>query len=156
MVNSISWKNFIFDEKFSEFLHYYTTGRYAEHEVELILNGDILNFLQIDYHGHYLTVITEPICMDILHRIVAGHPIFFNALKDFAAKPGNSITYVVGNHDQAMLWPATRNYINEVIGSTVRLRHRLFFRWCFISSTGTCMRPPIVWIPQVFPEEEFG
>jgi UDP-2,3-diacylglucosamine pyrophosphatase LpxH len=120
-------EEFYFDEKFSEFLHYYTTGKYADYEVELILNGDILNFLQIDYKGHYLTVITEPICMDIIRRIVAGHPVFFKAIRDFAAKPGNTVTYVVGNHDQAMLWPATRAYLNEVIGTTVRFKNIVYF-----------------------------
>lgn len=122
-----SLEEFFFDEKFSEFLHYYTTGKYAEHEVELILNGDIINFLQVDYHGHYLTVITEPICMDILKRIVNGHPVFFRALREFAAKPGNVLTYVVGNHDQAMLWPATRAYLNEVLGTTIRFKNIVYF-----------------------------
>ena len=120
-------EEFTFDDKFAEFLHYYTTGKYADYEVELILNGDILNFLQVDYKGHYLTVITEPICMDILKRIVAGHPVFFRALKEFAAKPGNLVTYVVGNHDQAMLWPATRAYLNEVLGTTVRFKNIVYF-----------------------------
>ena len=82
-----SLEEFTFDEKFGEFLHYYTTGKYADYEVELILNGDILNFLQVDYRGHYLTVITEPICLDILSRIVAGHSVFFKALREFAAAP---------------------------------------------------------------------
>jgi UDP-2,3-diacylglucosamine pyrophosphatase LpxH len=72
-------------------------------------------------------VITEPICMDILHRIVAGHPVFFKALRDFAARPGNVITYVVGNHDQAMLWPSTRAYFNEIIGATVRFKNIVYF-----------------------------
>src|SRR3954453_8125038 len=76
-----SLEEFNFDEKFSEFLHYYTTGKFSEHEVELILNGDILNFLQVDYRGHYLTVLTEGICLDILQRIVKGHPVFFGALR---------------------------------------------------------------------------
>lgn len=120
-------EEFNFDEKFSEFLHFYTTGKYAEHEVELILNGDILNFLQVDYHGHYLTVLTEPICLDIAKRIMAGHPVFFKAVKDFAAKPGNTVTYVVGNHDQAMLWPSVRNHFNEVVGTTVRFKNIVYF-----------------------------
>lgn len=122
-----SLEEFYFDEKFSEFLHYYTTGKYADYEVELILNGDILNFLQVDFRGHYLTVITEPICMDILRRIVNGHPVFFKAIKDFAAKPGNIVTYVVGNHDQAMLWPSTRAYLNEVVGTTIRYKNIVYF-----------------------------
>jgi UDP-2,3-diacylglucosamine pyrophosphatase LpxH len=122
-----SLEEFYFDEKFSEFLHYYTTGKFGDFEVELILNGDILNFLQVDYHGHYLTVITEPICLDILKRVIAGHPIFFKALREFAAKPGNTITYVVGNHDQAMLWPATREVFNEVVGTAVHFKNIVYF-----------------------------
>lgn len=122
-----SLEEFYFDEKFSEFLHFYTTGKYAEYEVELILNGDILNFLQVDYHGHYLTVITEPICLNIMDRIIKGHPVFFKALRDFAAKPGNLVTYVVGNHDQAMLWPSCRALLNNVIGSTVHFKNIVYF-----------------------------
>lgn len=120
-------EEFYFDEKFAEFLHYYTTGKYAEHEVELILNGDIFNFLQVDYKGHYLTVLTEPICLDVLQRILAGHPVFVKALRDFAAKPGNILTYVVGNHDQAMLWPSTRVLLNEACGTTIRYKNIVYF-----------------------------
>ncbi|MGE3681681.1 MAG: hypothetical protein AB7G93_08145 [Bdellovibrionales bacterium] len=120
-------EEFYFDEKFAEFLHYYTNGKYADYEVELVLNGDILNFLQVDYHGHYLTVVTEPICMDILRRIVAGHPIVFKALREFASRPGNVVTYVVGNHDQAMLWPSTRAFFNEMVGATVRFKNIVYF-----------------------------
>lgn len=122
-----SLEEFYFDEKFAEFLHFYTTGKYAEHMVELILNGDIFNFLQVDYRGHYLTVLTEDICMDIMRRIIAGHPVFFKAIKDFAAKPGNSVTFVVGNHDQAMLWPSLRAYFNEVIGTSVKYKNIVYF-----------------------------
>jgi UDP-2,3-diacylglucosamine pyrophosphatase LpxH len=120
-------EEFYFDEKFAEFLHYYTNGKYADHEVELVLNGDILNFLQVDYRGHYLTVLTEPICVEVLNRIVAGHPVFFRAIREFAARPGNSVTYVVGNHDQAMLWPATRQILNDVFATTVRFKNLIYF-----------------------------
>lgn len=124
-INSL--EEFYFDEKFSELLHYHTNGKYADYEVELILNGDIFNFLQVDYHGHFLTVITEPISIEILKRIAKGHPLFIKALKDFAAKPGNSITYVVGNHDQSMLWPGTRAYLNETLNTVVRFKNLVYF-----------------------------
>jgi UDP-2,3-diacylglucosamine pyrophosphatase LpxH len=124
-INSL--EEFYFDEKYVEFLHYYTTGRYADHEVELILNGDIFNFLQVDYRGHYLTVITESITLDIAKRIVSGHSLFFKALRDFAAKEGNSVTYIVGNHDQGMLWPAVREYLNEVLATKVRYKNIVYY-----------------------------
>ncbi len=120
-------EEFYFDERFAEFLHYYTTGAFADHQVEIILNGDIFNYLQTDYKGHYLTVITESMTLDQTQRIVRGHSTFFNALSDFAAKEGNEITFIVGNHDQGLLWPAVRNYLNEVIGKTVRFKNIVYY-----------------------------
>tara|TARA_B100001248_G_scaffold262728_1_gene261740 strand:- start:12254 stop:13372 length:1119 start_codon:yes stop_codon:yes gene_type:complete len=120
-------EEFFFDVKFKEFIHYYTTGEYKDYEVELIINGDFLNFIQMDYKGHYLTVITEPICVEKLKRIVEGHPEFFQALKDFAADPKHSITYIVGNHDQAMLWKKTREYLNQILDTEVNYKNIVYF-----------------------------
>ncbi|MEK6773791.1 MAG: hypothetical protein AABY64_07615 [Bdellovibrionota bacterium] len=122
-----SLEEFYFNEKLVEFVHYYSSGIYRDYEVELVINGDFLNFLQVDYHGHFLTVITEGIALEVLKSIIAGHPKVFKAFADFAAKPGNSITYVVGNHDQAMLWPACRVYFNSVIGTPVRFKNIIYF-----------------------------
>lgn len=119
-------EEFYFDERFAEFLHFYTAGAWADHQVELILNGDIFNFLQTDYHGHYLTVITEGVTLDQIQRIVRGHAVFFQALREFVAK-GNEVTFVVGNHDQGLLWPAVRSYLNEVIGVNVRYKNIVYY-----------------------------
>ncbi len=124
-INSL--EEFYFGEKLVEFFHYYSTGIYNDHEVELVINGDFLNFLQVDYKGHFLTVVTEQIALDVLKSIVNGHPKVFQALADFASKPDNSITYIVGNHDQAMLWPACRAYLNSVIGKPVRFKNIVYF-----------------------------
>jgi len=122
-----SLEEFYFGEKLAEFIHYYSSGMYRDYEVELIINGDFLNFLQVDYRGHFLSVITESIALDVLKSIVAGHPKVFKAMAEFAAKSGNSITYIVGNHDQAMLWPACRVYFNSVIGSAIRYKNIIYF-----------------------------
>jgi len=120
-------EEFYFDEKFAEFLHFYTTGENADAEVEVILNGDIFNFLQTDFEGHYLTVITEAVTLDQIKRIVRGHTVFFKALRDFAALPGNQVTFVVGNHDQGMLWPGVRAYLNEVISANVQYKNIVYY-----------------------------
>lgn len=122
-----SLEEFYYDEKFVEFIHYYTHGKFAEFEIELILNGDILNFLQVDYRGHHLTVITESVSLDIARRIVSGHKVFFDALKEFCAKPGNRVTYVIGNHDQPVLWPAVQAYLNEIVGTELRFKNIAYF-----------------------------
>ncbi len=115
-------EEFFFGEKFAELLDYYTSGQYRDHAVELIINGDFLNFLQVDYKGHFLTVFTEEVSLEILRDIVNGQPEAFRALREFASRPDNQVTYVVGNHDQAMLWPGLRSYLNEVVGSPIRFK----------------------------------
>ncbi len=124
-INSL--EEFYYGEKLVEFIHYYSSGAFREYEVELIINGDFLNFLQVDYRGHFLTVLTESVCLEILKSIVEGHRNVFKAMAEFAARPGNKITYVVGNHDQAMLWPACREFLNQVCGASLRYKNIVYF-----------------------------
>ena len=76
----------------------------------------------MDYRGHHLTVITEPISLEKLTRITNGHKTFFDALREFASDPKHSISYIVGNHDQAMLWKRTREYLNEVLQTEINYK----------------------------------
>ncbi len=119
-------EEFFYDDKFSEFIDFYTSGEYADHEVELILNGDIFNFLQVDYRGHFLTVETQNMSLEKMQRIVKGHPLFFETLKNFI-RAGHQITYIVGNHDQAMLWPKVREYVNTVVEGSVRYKNIVYY-----------------------------
>lgn len=120
-------EEFHYDNQMSEFLQYYSMGEFENHEVELIINGDFLNFIQMDYKGHYLNVITESIDLYKLHRIVEGHPKVFEALKEFAALPNRSITYVVGNHDQGMLWPKCREFLDKILKTQVRYKNLVYY-----------------------------
>lgn len=122
-----SLEEFFYSEKLVEFLHYYSSGAFRDYEVELIINGDFLNFLQVDYKGHFLTVLTEGVCLEILKSILNGHKNVFKAMADFAAKPGNSVTYIVGNHDQPMLWPACRDHLNQVVGTSIRYKNIVYY-----------------------------
>ena len=113
-------EEFFYDEKFESFLDYYTSGKYENYEIELIMNGDIFNFLQVDYKGHYVSVITESISLEKLKNMVKGHPIVIEALKKFASSALRSITYIIGNHDQEMMWPEVRKYFSEVVGAEIK------------------------------------
>ena len=119
------FEEFNYDEKFAEFLEYYSSGSYENCSTELILNGDILNLLQVDYRGHYPTVITENVTLEKVKRIVNGHPIFFEALKKFVSREGNKATFIVGNHDQGMLWSKVRAYLDKVLNT--RTYHQNIF-----------------------------
>ncbi len=120
-------EEFYFGQKLVEFLHYYSSGEFHDCDVELIINGDFLNFLQVDYHGHYLSVITEGVSVEKIKQIVAGHSEVFKAMREFVSVDNRSITYVVGNHDQCMLWPGTRAYFNEVLKTSVKFKNIVYF-----------------------------
>jgi UDP-2,3-diacylglucosamine pyrophosphatase LpxH len=119
-------EEFYFDHKFEEFISFYTSGKYEGFDVELVLNGDIFNFLQIDYKGHFVGVITESISVNKMQRIVSGHQLFFESLKKFSSL-GHKITYIIGNHDQEMLWPRVREVLNEAVGQTVKFQNLFYF-----------------------------
>ena len=120
-------EEFYFDDKFSEFLEFYTKGKYADYDVEIIFNGDIFNMLQVDYEGHVLSVITEAVSINKIKKILDGHKRFFSSLKEFAKKEGNSITYIVGNHDQGVLWPGVRAYVDDALETKVRYKNIVYF-----------------------------
>ncbi|MCC6276398.1 MAG: metallophosphoesterase [Oligoflexia bacterium] len=120
-------EEFYFDDKFIEFLEFYSSGPYAESEVELIINGDFLNLLQTDYKGHNTTVITEGIDLYKVKAIVDGHRPVFEAFKRFCSRPGKRLTYIIGNHDQGMLWPKTREFLDEVCGTRINFKNIVYF-----------------------------
>jgi UDP-2,3-diacylglucosamine pyrophosphatase LpxH len=112
-------EDFIYDREFAEFLNYHRSGQFADAEVELVLNGDILNLLQMDTWGVYTHMVTERSVVRAVEKIVAGHPEFFQALRRFAATPGHTVTYVVGNHDMGMLWSGPRKVFQDAVGAPV-------------------------------------
>jgi UDP-2,3-diacylglucosamine pyrophosphatase LpxH len=116
-------EDFHHDNRFREFLEYYNSPSYSASEIELIYNGDMLNLIQTDYHGHYTAVITEEVSITKLNAILAGHEVFFSALRNFLALPGRSLTYIVGNHDQEMLWPKARQLFEHAVGTQVTWRN---------------------------------
>ncbi len=116
-INSL--EDFPHDHRFKEMLEFYSEGIYEETEIEIIFNGDMLNLIQVDYHGHYPVVLTEAVSAAKLESVLQGHKVFFDALKDFLDQPKRTLTYVIGNHDQEMLWPATRAAFEKAVGKTV-------------------------------------
>jgi UDP-2,3-diacylglucosamine pyrophosphatase LpxH len=116
-------EDFMADRHFIEFLEFYSSGPYFDSEVELILNGDILNLIQVDYRGYYSPILTEEISTEKLRSVVKGHPKVFNALKTFAKIPNHSITYIVGNHDVDMIWDRCKEIFSEAVGSPVKFKN---------------------------------
>ncbi|MBK9293128.1 MAG: metallophosphoesterase [Oligoflexia bacterium] len=120
-------EEFYFDDKLAEFLDYYSMGEWAQAEVELVINGDFLNLLQTDYKGHHTTVLTETIDVWKVQQIIQGHKKVFEAIQRFIQKPNKKLTYIIGNHDQGMLWPKTRQILDEACGTKINYKNIVYF-----------------------------
>lgn len=101
-------EDFFFDDDMIAFFEFFSTGKYADFEVELIINGDYLDFLNVPYRGEFEEAITEQFALYKLECIMAGHPKVMDALRKFAALPGKTITYNIGNHDADLFFPKVR------------------------------------------------
>ncbi len=112
-------EDFLHDVKVAEFLEHYSSHDHGDSDVELIFNGDMLNLTMTDYHGHFPVILTEKVAATKIDSIIKGHPIFFGALKKFLSRPHHTMTYVVGNHDQEMLWKAARDRFEAAVGSPI-------------------------------------
>lgn len=114
-------EDFFFDEKFIGFLNHYQTGDYTKAEVELILNGDFFNFLQVDIDDPAPDVIDERAALLRAREILTGHTKLFQAMKRFAETSGHAITFLLGNHDPGLLFPAVRELLRNSFGPTCRV-----------------------------------
>jgi len=109
-------EDFFEDNRFAEFLEFYSSGQYYLKPIHLVLNGDILNLIQIDVEGVFTHIVDDDLTVKAIDNIYQGHPVFFKALKDFLSSPNKKISYVIGNHDAAMAFPGAKKRLQELIG----------------------------------------
>lgn len=114
-------EDFFLDNKFIEFLEYHMSGDYERAEVELVVNGDFFNQLQVAFEELHPELLTERVALWRTGAIMDGHRELFAAMARFAAAPRHSITFLIGNHDIGLLWPAVRQFVTERLGPTVRV-----------------------------------
>ncbi len=104
------------DDSFAEFLEFYSSGKFYNYPVHLVLNGDILNLIEVDIDGTFNHIIDDELTVCALKKIIDGHQVFFNALAKFGKRPSKKISYTVGNHDQGMAFLKAQDYLSKTIG----------------------------------------
>lgn len=96
-------------------------------DVELVLNGDFLDFVQAEpWSGSDLESVSDdgiPLCFTEeqsiakLDSIHSAHAAVFTALRAFLqARPDNRITVLPGNHDADFYWEGVRRRFAQIVG----------------------------------------
>lgn len=112
-------EDFVEDDLFEEFVKYYSQASFQWESVHLVLNGDILNLIQIDIDGVFEHIIDQERTVKSIELINRGHPTFFSVLKEFLACPNKKLTYVIGNHDAGMAFSLAQEKFMELVGAPV-------------------------------------
>lgn len=111
------------DLRLKELLEHYSTGSYAEADVELIVNGDFFDPLAViplpDRKSRlaYLEFpieVEETAAVRQFKIITEGHPVSIAALRDFMGR-GKKIVFRWGNHDASILWPGVQDFLRGIL-----------------------------------------
>lgn len=99
-------ENFKFDRELVSLIYYFSNNY---DQVEFILNGDILDFLNVE--GEIKNNgISEVESFKKLKIILRGHPEVFDALRKNIINKKIKITYIIGNHDADFYFKNLQKY----------------------------------------------
>jgi UDP-2,3-diacylglucosamine pyrophosphatase LpxH len=110
------WEDFHQDDRMVDLILHYCQGAYAGMPVEIIINGDFLDLLKVRHRGEFVTEVTEEVSIDKVARCIRGHPEVFDALATFLARPRKQVTYIAGNHDLDIAFPAVQRMLRARLG----------------------------------------
>ncbi len=99
--------DFPHDAFLADLFQAYTQPPYDGVPVDLVLNGDVLDFLKVRVDGRFPRHITADVALRKLDTILDGHPAFMEGLRAFGQhSSGNkNIHFVPGNHDPEVHFP---------------------------------------------------
>jgi len=114
-------EDFSYDTEFVEFIEYYSSGDYLNREVELIINGDLLDLLAVPFVPYFDDEFwSEKASLAKLKLILEAHPEVLNSLKKFLSIKKKKIVYIVGNHDAELVFPSLREHLLQQFDQEAR------------------------------------
>lgn len=130
--------DFVYDKgQFVKFLrNQAATPEGTKGEIELIINGDFLEFVQVNPQAYTLNSkeywCSEAESLAKLDCIVNGHKDVFDALKKFQGdrEGGNRVTLFAGNHDVDLYWDDVQKALRKEAGNlNIELKHIWYQRY---------------------------
>jgi len=121
-------EDFYHDDELVAFFEYYSKDKYESQEIELIINGDFIDFATVPY-VHYFDddFWSETATIEKLKLIYQGHPRVFDAMEEFLCAPNKTITFIIGNHDAELILPKVREKFLSFFSESNRSKIDIFW-----------------------------
>ncbi len=120
---------FFYDDDFLRFCdHLIDDARMRTCKFKLVLNGDTFDLLRVDHDAmagqnlrekRYGPPLTPSVATHIMTQIIAGHPVFMQALARVLAA-GHEVIFLPGNHDIEMQWEDVQAVVRDALLDVVR------------------------------------
>lgn len=105
-------EDFTNDQELVQFFQYYSTDDYKNEEVEVVINGDFIDFLAVPYVSFFDDNFWgDEASVEKLKLVLKAHPEVFEAMKKFISITGKKITYIIGNHDAELQMKKVREHL---------------------------------------------
>lgn len=116
--------DFPHDAYLAELFEAYTRPPYDGLHVDLVLNGDILDFLKTPTSLGYSRHVTADMALEKLDVILGGHPAFIEGLRAFGTHESGSkhIRFLPGNHDPEVLFPEVAQRLKDLLVGCAAVR----------------------------------
>ena len=109
-------EDFRYDKELVEFFHYYSEGEYLDRKVEVVINGDFLDFLAVPFVTFFDDEFwSEEASLARLDLILYAHREVVEALGEFLKADNKAIVYILGNHDAEFLFESARKRFLDVL-----------------------------------------
>lgn len=105
-------EDFHYDDELIEFLKYFSSDKFHSRDVELIINGDLFDFLAIPFVPYYDDEFwSEEASLKKFELIYEAHTEVFEEFAKFIDKKNKKIVLIVGNHDAELIFPSMQKYL---------------------------------------------
>ena len=112
------WSDYHPDADFEAFVESLLEACDDSDTIELVFNGDLLDFDAPVVEGLESTSQEYPLddagCTAQVERIIRDHPRFFRAIAALLAR-GHRVLFVSGNHDVELYWPGVRRALRTAL-----------------------------------------
>jgi UDP-2,3-diacylglucosamine pyrophosphatase LpxH len=145
---------FFIDQSFKRFINFIedeVKQKDPSSKIELVLNGDIFDFdsvmklpLHTRFHISWLErkrglFPEEEKSRFKMQTILSDHPVWINILREFIQR-GNSLVFVIGNHDIELHWPVVQKELLHFLKLTPEEESQIkFCEWFYVSNGDTAI-----------------